>query len=272
MRGARARAIAYRVPVLPLETAAWPLGDPIAGPAALVLAGLVGGIANTLAGGGSFIILPILIGFGLTPGVANATSRIGVLAHGSAAALTFARARALPGGLVLRVAPAMCLGALAGSWLATRLDDALLRPLFGAILVVWAVLLLVRPGRFLKPPPTPLRPGPLAQLVALLIGVYGGFLQAGVGFPLMALFVSMLGHPTLQANAAKVTVVFIYTLLAMAVFAAAGQVAWREGAILACGMIFGGIVGAKLQLRVGAGVVRWAMVVMVAVSGVALLL
>lgn len=269
--GALARGVmAYGAGVLPVE--AWPLGDPLAGGVALVLAGMLAGVANTLAGGGSFVILPILIGLGLSPGVANATSRIGVLAHGSASSLTFARAKVLPGKLVLRVAPAMCVGALGGAWLATRLDDALLRPLFGAILVVWAVLLLVRPGRFLKPPELPQQPGVVAQLVALLIGVYGGFLQAGVGFPLMALFVSMLGHPTLQANAAKVTVVFIYTLLAMAVFAAAGQVAWREGAILAVGMVLGGVLGAQLQLRVGPGVVRWAMVVMVAVSGAALLL
>ncbi|MBK7827606.1 sulfite exporter TauE/SafE family protein [Nannocystis sp.] len=262
--------------MLPGEAMAWPLGDPVAGVVVLVLVGVLAGVANTLAGGGSFVVLPILIGLGLTPGVANATSRIGVLAHGSAAALTFARAgalsRSLVGGLVLRVAPMMCVGALGGAWLATRLDDALLRPLFGAILVVWAVLLLVRPGRFLKPPPEPRAPGLVAQLVALLIGVYGGFLQAGVGFPLMALFVSLLGYPALQANAAKVTVVFIYTLLAMGVFAAAGQVAWREGAILAAGMVLGGVLGARLQLSVGPGLVRWAMVVMVAISGAALLL
>ncbi len=258
--------------MLPTEVAAWPLGDPIAGPVALALAGVLGGVANTLAGGGSFIILPILIGLGLTPGVANATSRLGVLAHGSAATATFVRARAMPGDLVLRVAPAMCVGALGGAWLATRLDDDLLRPLFGAVLVVWALLLVVRPGRFITAPPEPRPPGPLAQLLALLIGVYGGFLQAGVGFPLMALFVSLLGHTTLRANAAKVAVVLIYTLLAMAVFAAAGQVAWREGAILAAGMMVGGVLGARLQLHVGPGLVRWALVVMVAVSGAALLL
>lgn len=257
--------------MLPPEIAAWPLGDPIAGPVVLVLAGVLAGVANTLAGGGSFIILPILIGLGLSPSVANATSRVGVLAHGSAATITFARARAVPTGLVIRVAPAMCIGALLGAWLATRLDDDLLRPLFGAILVLWAILLIVRPGRFIKPPELPRMPGPLAQVLSLLIGVYGGFLQAGVGFPLMALFVSMLGHPTLQANAAKIAVVFIYTLMAMSVFMAAGQVAWREGAILAVGMICGGVLGARLHLRVGTVIVRWAMVVMVAISGIALL-
>lgn len=258
--------------MLPVEVVAWPLGDPIAGPIALALAGALAGAANTLAGGGSFIILPILIGLGLSPGVANATSRIGVLAHGSAATLTFMRAGALPSALILRMAAPMCLGALGGAWLATRLDDALLRPLFGAVLLLWAVILLVRPGRFIQPPAQPRVPGALAYVLAVLIGIYGGFLQAGVGFPLMALFVSMLGHTALAGNAAKVALVFIYTLVALAMFAASGEVAWREGAILAVGMIVGGVLGAKLQLRVGPGLVRWAMLVMVAISGVALLL
>lgn len=252
---------------------AWPLGDPLAGPAVLVLVGVLAGIANTLAGGGSFLVLPILIGLGLTPGVANATSRIGVLAHGASATAVFVRSRSLHGGVVARLAPAMCLGAVGGAWLATRLDDALLRPLFGGILVLWAVALIVRPGRFLAPAEAhaPTRPGLLAHGLALLVGIYGGFLQAGVGFPLMALLVWLLGHDTLRANAAKVALVLVYTVLVMVVFAAAGQVAWREGAILAVGMIAGGVLGARVQLHVGPGLVRWAMVVMIAVSGVALL-
>ena len=57
--GALARGVmAYGAGVLPVE--AWPLGDPLAGGVALVLAGMLAGVANTLAGGGSFVILPIL--------------------------------------------------------------------------------------------------------------------------------------------------------------------------------------------------------------------
>lgn len=250
----------------------WPLSDPIAGPAALVLAGVFGGVLNTLAGGGSFLILPLLIGLGLPPGVANATSRIGVVAHGSAAALTFARNSSLQTGLVARLAAPMCVGSLFGAWLATQLDDALFRPLIGAVLLAWALILVVRPGRMLTPPPAPVPPGPLAFAFALLIGVYGGFLQAGVGFPLIALFVSHLGHDLLRANAAKVALVFIYTLLAVAVFAAAGQIAWREALILAAGMTVGGWLGARLHIRAGTPLVRWAIVLMVGVSGAALLL
>lgn len=250
----------------------WPLSDPIAGPAALALAGVLAGVLNTLAGGGSFLILPLLIALGLPPGVANATSRIGVLAHGSAAALTFARNRSLQTGLVARLAAPMCAGAALGAWLATRVDDAWMRPIIGAVLVTWAIALAVRPGRFVTPPTEPRPPGPLAHALSLLIGVYGGFLQAGVGFPLLALFVSLLGHDLLRANAAKVALVFVYTLLAVAVFAAAGTIDWPRALQLAAGMMVGGWLGARLQIRAGAPLVRWAIVVMVAVSGAALLL
>lgn len=257
---------------MPPVLAPWPLSDPIAGPAALVLAGVLGGVLNTLAGGGSFIILPLLIGLGLPPGVANATSRIGVLAHGSAAALTFARSRALHTGLVARLAGPMCAGAVLGAWLATRTSDAMLRPIIGAVLIGWAILLVLRPGRILTPPTEPRPPALPTYLFALLIGVYGGFLQAGVGFPLIALFVSHLGHDLLQANAAKVALVFVYTLLVVAVFAAAGQIDWPHAAQLAAGMTVGGWLGARLQIRAGAPLVRWAIVIMVAISGAALLL
>lgn len=268
--GAPARAIAYRRPVLASPTGGF-LADPYVGPTLLVLAGVLAGVLNTLAGGGSFVILPLLIGLGLPPGVANATSRIGVLAHGSAAALTFARNRALHTGLVARMAPPMCVGALLGAWLATRTSDAVLRPVIGGVLVAWALFLVFRPGGMSTPPPEPRPAGTATYALALLIGVYGGFLQAGVGFPLIALFVSHLGHDLLRANAAKVALVFVYTLLVVAVFAAAGQIDWPRAGQLAIGMTFGGWLGARMQIRAGAPLVRWTIVVMVAVSGASLL-
>ena len=54
-----------------------------------------------------------------------------------------------------RLAPAMILGAAGGAWAATRLPDAILRPVIGVVLVAWAIVLVVRPGRFLAHPPEP---------------------------------------------------------------------------------------------------------------------
>ncbi|MCB9569351.1 MAG: sulfite exporter TauE/SafE family protein [Myxococcales bacterium] len=245
--------------------------SPLVGLALLAAAGLFAGIVNTLAGGGSFLILPLLIGLGLPPTVANGTSRVGVVVQGLSSAWTFHGRGIREYRITARLAAPMVVGALVGAWLATRFDDELLRPLIGVILVAWALILGLRPGRFLKPPPEPSPPSWLSDLASVAIGLYGGFLQAGVGFPLLALLVPGLGYPAVAANAIKVRVVLIYSLLSLPIFALAGQIAWREGLVLGAGTMAGGWLGAHIQLRAGAGVVRWAVLVMVAIGGIMLL-
>jgi uncharacterized membrane protein YfcA len=236
--------------------------------AMLTGAGVVAGVINTIAGGGSFLLLPLLIASGLPPGVANGTIRVGVVVQCVASSVTFQRRGLVDFGVVLRLLAPICGGALFGAWLATRLPDEHLRPVFGAIFMAWAVLLVVRPGRFETPPPEPVTPRFWSFAVAVLIGAYGGFLQAGVGFPLMALLISALGHPAVRANAAKVVLILVYTLLAVPVFVLADQIAWNEGIALAVGSLAGGWLGARWQVRGGARLVRWFVVVAVGISGV----
>jgi uncharacterized membrane protein YfcA len=194
--------------------------------------------------------------------------RVGVIVQNTTSLVAFARRREGDRKLVLTLLPATMIGAAGGSWLATRLADDLLRPIFGVVLVVWALGLLVRPGRFLEAAPEPRAPGIGSQIAAFAIGIYGGFLQAGVGFPLLALLVSHLGHPPVRANAIKVALVLGFTLVSLPLFALAGQVQWREGIALAVGGLVGGWAGAAWQLREGgAKLVRWFVIVAVAISG-----
>jgi hypothetical protein len=237
---------------------------------ALVVLGLASALAsviNALAGGGSMLTLPLLVAMGLPPGLANGTNRVGVITQGLASVATFHRSGFRDYGVVARLLPPMMLGAAAGTFLATRLHDELLRIVFGATLAAWAVLLVVRPGRFLHAPPEPRRASAWTYVLSVLIGVYGGFLQVGVGFPLLALLVLHLGHPAVSANAIKLALTLGYTLVSLPMFALAGQVAWREGIVLAAGGMLGGWAGTHLQLRGGANLVRWVMVVAVAASG-----
>jgi uncharacterized membrane protein YfcA len=245
--------------------------SPWVGIGLLVAAGIFAGVVNTLAGGGSFLILPLLIGLGLPPTVANGTSRVGVLLQGIGSSWAFHRDGIGEYAATLRVALPMTVGAIGGAWLATRVADAMFGPLIGGVLVVWAVILALRPGRFLRPPPAPTPMSWRADLVAGVIGVYGGFLQAGVGFPLLALLVPGLGYPAVVANAIKVRAVLVYSALTLPIFGFAGQIAWKEGLALAVGTALGGWLGARWQIRAGAGLVRWAVLVMVAIGGVSML-
>ncbi len=247
------------------------LGDPWLDLLLLLVVGAVAGVINAMAGGGSFLVLPVLIGLGLPAGVANGSSRLAVLSQSATAMATFHRRGVRAHGLSARLAAPMILGALLGSWLATRLDDALFRPLIGAVLLAWAVILLVKPDRFLRPPDEAREPTTSSYLLAVLVGVYGGFLQAGVGFPLIALLSGQLGYDLVRANSVKVTLVLAYTLAAFPVFLLAGQIAWAPAIVLAIGTVAGAWLGARWQIDKGSAVVRWFVLVMVAVSGVAML-
>ncbi len=247
------------------------LASPGVGLAILAAAGVLAGIINALAGGGSFLILPLLIGLGLPPTVANGTSRVGVVVQCLSSAWTFHNQGIREYGITARLALPITVGALTGAYLATQFDDTLLRPVIGVILVGWGLILGFRPGRFLEPPEEPSPASWRSDLGALLLGLYGGFLQAGVGFPLLALLIPALGYQAVVANAIKARLVLIYSLLALPIFAIAGHIAWREGLVLGAGTMLGGWLGARLQLRSGAGIVRWAVLIMVLIGGVALL-
>jgi uncharacterized membrane protein YfcA len=253
----------WRVPV---DTAG------LIGLAILVVVSLVSAVINTMAGGGGLLVLPVLVALGVPPAVANGTMRVGVVTQNITAIFAFRKHGFGDWRLVGRLLPAMIVGAVAGAWVATRLSNEVLRPVFGGVLLLWAVGLVVRPGRFIPAASEPTDPGVVAQLASVAIGFYGGFIQAGVGFPLMALLMTGLGHPAVRGNAIKVALVLGFTLVSLPVFIAAGDVAWREGLALAVGGAIGGWIGASWQSKSGAQVVRWFVIIAVAVSGAAMII
>lgn len=247
------------------------LGNPWLDLGLLLVAGFAAGVINVMAGGGSFLLLPVLVGLGLPVTVANGTMRVGVITQSVAAVATFRRKGVDTNRLSLRLAPAMLLGAGLGSWLATRIDDASFKPVVGAVLIAWAILLLIKPDRFLRPPDHEREPGPGTHVLCGLIGIYGGFLQAGVGFPLLALLSGHLGYDLVRANSSKVTLTLAFTLIALPVFVLADQVAWTPALVLAAATMLGAWVGTRWQLHQGNELVRWFVIATVAVSGAAML-
>lgn len=233
---------------------------------------VVASVINTMAGGGSMLVVPVLLALGLPAPVANGTLRVGVLAQNLASAATFHRRRE-PGtyGAFARLVVPVTLGAAAGSFAATRVPADALKTVFGVALAAWAVVLAVRPGKFSAERSEPRSVGVLHVLGAIAVGFYGGFLQVGVGFPLLALLVPGLRYAPVQANAIKILLVLGYTLVSLPLFASAGQVRWLEGAVLAGGAIVGGILGVRWQLRAGASIVRWFVVVTVCIAGIAMI-
>jgi len=239
----------------------------------VVAAGFASGFINTLAGSGSLITLPLLIFLGLPANVANGTNRIAILLQSLVATGSFRHQKVLDlrRGFLLAV-PAV-LGSVIGAQIAVNLDEETMRRVIGILMVVMLVVIIVRPKRWLDGRPEMLnrRPGWLQLVTFFLIGIYGGFIQAGVGIFLLAGLVLIAGYDLVRANAVKLLIVSCYTVFALVIFIANGQVHWVVGLILAIGSMLGAWVAARMAVKRGARFVRWLLIAVVAVSAVSLL-
>ena len=154
----------------------------------IIAAGAAAGFINTLAGSGSLITLPLLIFLGLPANVANGTNRVAILLQNVVGVSSFHRQGVMDwrGGLWLAL-PAS-LGAIVGAQIAVNLNEEVMRRTIGALMVVMLVVIIVRPNRWLvgRPEMQQRRPSWTQALIFFGIGIYGGFIQAGVGIFLLA--------------------------------------------------------------------------------------
>jgi uncharacterized membrane protein YfcA len=219
-------------------------------------AGVAAGVANTLAGGGSLLTVPLLVLLGLPGGVANGTNRVGILLQSLVAAWHF---RSQGVGSPREAAPVLlpvAAGSTLGAWGIAQISDALFERAFGVLMLLLLVPLL----RELALPSRPSR-SPAARLGAkhaalfFAVGLYGGAFQAGVGIPLL-FALTWAGFDLVRANAIKMTVVAGLTLVAIPIFLLEGQIAWGPAAVLALGYSAGGAAGARLAVRGGERLIR----------------
>lgn len=215
-------------------------------------AGVVAGWVNVVAGGGTLLSMPVLALSGLPPMVANATSRMGVLAQSLTATLVWQRKTAIPWPLARRLLPVAALATVAGAAFASMMQT---EAAGWFLAVVFALLALLTAADALGriPPPPPALPdrGTSASTYAVFaaVSLYGGAVQAGVGL-LYAYAAYRLGALTpAQANALKSLLTLVFSVGALAVFASRGLVAVSIGLPLALGSLLGGHLGASYANR-----------------------
>jgi uncharacterized membrane protein YfcA len=235
-------------------------------------AGLLAGFINTVAGGGSLLTLPALMLTGLDASVANATNRVGVFTGSLAASHAFVKARTLEPRDVARLAGPTLAGAALGALAASWVPASTLEPILLATLVVMALVLALRPA-ILAPSPheTPRAPGPRALLELAGAGFYAGFLQAGVGFILLAVLAGRLRHDLVRANALKVALVLPLTVVALGIFWWQDLIRWTPGLIVGAATAVGARVGVGFAMRYAAAL-RWLVLLAVIALAVAVAL
>lgn len=224
---------------------------------AVIGTGFLAGFINTLAGSGSLLTLPLLMFLGLPANVANGTNRIAILLQNVVGVASFKQQKVLAfrEGLLLSL-PAIA-GSVVGAQLAINLDELMMKRIIGGLLIFMFFIILYKPARWLKEQTPVKQKISIGQLIVFfLIGIYGGFIQAGVGLFLLAGLVLSAGYDLVKANAVKLLVILLYTPFALTVFIINKQVDYKLGLILAIGNMLGAFIGSKVAVSWGPKFVR----------------
>jgi len=236
---------------------------------AVLLIGAGAGFINILAGGGSFLTLPLLIFLGLPPNLSNGTNRLAILMQNLFAVRQFAIKKIYPGKFALKAALYTIPGGILGAWLATQVSNDQFKVSLAVFMIVMSLFTLLSSNRQSNQPIDPedyagtwFGPG----VAYFFVGIYGGYIQAGVGFLILSVLLWQ-NINLVHGNAVKLTIIFFFTFMALLILAWNGQVHWAMGFILGVGNMLGAWLGTHVAIKKGHNFIKH--VVTVAVIGFA---
>lgn len=238
--------------------------------AVIFVAGFVAGFINAIAGGGSLLTFPILVMMGLPPDMANGTNRVSILLSAGTTALGFRSKGFKISQYAVGLGLVSMFGALLGVWLSLIIDPELFKQIFAVlmVLVVLDMLLRRKGSKKRRRPALNAKAQAAGYLSFFFVGIYGGFIQAGVGILILLILDRVNRLPLVRSNVIKTVVVFFYTMVVLAAFHFAGLIEWKSGLVLAFGSALGGWISSRWSVKQGEGIVRWFM--MAAVTGLAI--
>ena len=238
----------------------------------LVIVGFVVGFINTVAGGASLISLPVLIFLGFPPEMANGTNRIPIAVQTATAAAGFKSKGVSVFKFSIYLGIAAMFGAAIGAYLGTIIDPDSFKTVLVIIMVGVLLILLFKPkmnhtemieritGKYQW----------LGMLTFFFIGIYGGFINAGIGFVIIMYLHHVHRMTLVRSNATKVVAVCIYTLVALAVYWWEGAVHWQAGLVLAVGQGVGAWISGRYSVKKGDKFIKMVLAAMIVAMAIKL--
>ncbi|WP_111707962.1 sulfite exporter TauE/SafE family protein [Lutibacter citreus] len=238
----------------------------------LIVVGFIAGSINTLAGGGSLLTLPILIFLGLPPTIANGTNRIAIIAQNIFTTAGFKSKGVITFPFSIYVAISALFGSILGAQIALDIKGETFNKILAIIMVV-VVCYMVFNSKVKLSSTIERTSGKhlwFSIFLFFFVGVYGGFIQAGVGFIMLLILSSVNNFSLVKSNAIKVTVALIYTIAAVAVFAYNDKINWQMGLTLSIGNALGGWFVSRWSVKKGDGLVKKFLIVIVVIMAIKL--
>ena len=238
----------------------------------LIVIGFIAGSINTIAGGGSLLTLPILIFLGLPPNVANGTNRIAILFQNIFTTAGFKSKGVITFPFSIYVGLSALVGSLIGAQIAVDIKGETFNKILALIMVVIVFYMVFKPKTTIENTleKTSGKHLWISILLFFFVGIYGGFIQAGVGFIILLVLSSVNNLSLVKSNAVKVTVVLIYTIASVIVFAYNDKIDWQMGLTLAIGNAAGGWFASRWSVKKGDSLVLKFLIVMVIIMAIKL--
>lgn len=233
--------------------------------------GMIAGFININAGGGSSLTLPTLIFLGLDGALANGTNRVAIFIQNIFAITSFRKRQVSDFGSSFKLSLFTLPGAVIGAIAATRISNILFQKILGIVLIFIVISLFFSRSYKNGESTQTQKSGWLIYPALFAIGFYGGFLQIGVGFLFMAALYHLLERNLVRVNMHKVFIILIYTLPAILIFMATGNINWKYGLVLAAGNALGGWWGAHAAVKGGERFIRIVLGVAVFIMAIKLL-
>jgi len=218
----------------------------------LIATGILVGFINTLAGGGSSVLYPILIFMGMPIHTAIGTSRVGFLSQGIFSVAGFKSKGVFLFPFNVYVSIAAMSGGLLGAWISLHTPAKRLTHILAFIMILIAILILIQ-SRIKKNKGSHRIKGKwlwISYIVYFLIGIYGGFIQAGMGFMIILAGTLVNRFNLTEANSIKALIVLVLTIPTLYMFAVKGFVNWEAGVAIAIGTAIGSWLTSRWSVNV----------------------
>ena len=214
--------------------------------------GFLAAFMNTVGGGGSLFSVPILTFLGLPITSANATSRVALLFQNIFAVGGFkSKGIELPWPYSLYLGLASVGGGVIGSVLASKVADEVFTKIFVGVMFLSVFLIIYDPFKSKEEEVLSTRSQVIGSICFFFVGIYGGFVQAGIGFIVIAVLSLVNRFSLVKSNYVKVFAAIVYTGVSVVVFALEGKIIWVTGLVLSVGHAMGGWYASRWSVSAG---------------------
>ena len=212
----------------------------------LLICGVIAGFINTVAGGGSLLTLPILIFMGLPSNIANGTNRIAIFMQNIFSISGYKSRGVSDFKYSSWLSVSALIGAIIGAKIAINIDEDMFNKILSVVIIIVVLTIIYNKNTFnINSENISIEKKIISVIMFFFIGIYGGFIHAGVGFLILSILSNYNGIQLSKANSIKVFVVFVYTFFALIVFIMENKINWILGINLGIGNSIGGWIASR---------------------------